>query len=154
MTPSDLTGLPDNILRKMVEEARAEAARQALLVQRYEPAYLGLPHVVRERNEARADCVRMSMRAGELGIEVARLEGLLLSVARVIRGRDGLPCWCDDYDARPDHTHSAKCIEARRIRAKREKGEARTTCRHGVQWPDFCQFNCAIGKPAQREKEK
>lgn len=44
--------------------------------------------------------------------------------------------------------------EARRIRAKREKGEARTTCRHGVQWPDFCQFNCAIGKPAQREKEK
>lgn len=54
MTPSDLTGLPDNILRKMVEEARAEAARQALLVQRYEPAYLGLPHVVRERDEARA----------------------------------------------------------------------------------------------------
>ena len=54
MTPSDLTGLPDNILRKMVEEARAEAARQALLVQRYEPAHLGLPHVVRERDEARA----------------------------------------------------------------------------------------------------
>ena len=52
MTPSDLTGLPDNILRKMVEEARAEAARQALLVQRYEPAHLGLPHVVRERDEA------------------------------------------------------------------------------------------------------
>lgn len=71
--------------------------------------------LTRERDEARANCVRMSMRAGELGIEVARLEGLLLSVARVIRGRDGLPCWCDDYDARPDHTHSAKCIEARRV---------------------------------------
>ncbi len=34
------------------DEAWAEAARQALLVQRYEPAYLGLPHVVRERDEA------------------------------------------------------------------------------------------------------
>ena len=60
MTPSDLTGLPDNILRKMVEEARAEAARQALLVQRYEPAYLGLPHVVRERDEARAEVERLT----------------------------------------------------------------------------------------------
>lgn len=60
MTPSDLTGLPDNILRKMVEEARAEAARQALLVRRYEPAYLGLPHVVRERDEARAEAERLT----------------------------------------------------------------------------------------------
>ena len=108
-------------LRKERDSLREENARLAALVQQYHPAYLGLPHVVRERDEARADCVRMSMRAGELGIEVARLEGLLLSVARVIRGRDGLPCWCDDYDARPDHTHSAKCIEARRIRAQREE---------------------------------
>ena len=130
MEPSDLTGLPDHILKQMVTALRKENAQ-------LKNAKTELWH---ELDVYKA--------------EVARLEGLILSVARVIRGRDGLPCWCDDYDARPDQTHSAKCIEARRIRAKREKGEARTTCRHGVQWPDFCQFNCAIGKPAQREKEK
>lgn len=111
-------------LRKERESLREENARLAALVQQYHPAYLGLPHVVRERNEARA--------------EVKRLEGLILYWGEHSISRH-LPGLAD---------------EARRIRAKREKGEARTTCRHGVQWPDFCQFNCAIGKPAQREKEK
>ena len=64
---------------------------------------------------------RLREENARLKADLKRLEGLLLSVARVIRGRDGLPCWCDDYDARPDHTHSAKCIEARRIRAQREE---------------------------------
>ena len=86
MTPSDLTGLPDNILRKMVEEARAEAARQALLVQRYEPAYLGLPHVVRERDEARAEAERLTNKLNAdsqnfeikcLSSEVERLKHLI-----------------------------------------------------------------------------
>ena len=99
-------------LRKERDSLREENARLAALVQQYHPAYLGLPHVVRERNEARA--------------EVKRLEGLILY-------------WGEHSISR---------------HPKREKGEARTTCRHGVQWPDFCQFNCAIGKPAQREKEK
>lgn len=97
MTPSDLTGLPDNILRKMVEEARAEAARQALLVQRYEPAYLGLPHVVRERDEARD--------------EVARLEGLILD-------------WYIGIPGDPAATNATAirlASEARRIRAPREE---------------------------------
>lgn len=101
MTPSDLTGLPDNILRKMVEEARAEAARQALLVQRYEPAHLGLPHVVRERDEARD--------------EVARLEGLILD-------------WYIGIPGDPAATNATAirlASEARRIRAQREEGQHR-----------------------------
>ena len=101
MTPSDLTGLPDNILRKMVEEARAEAARQALLVQRYEPAYLGLPHVVRERDEARD--------------EVARLEGLILD-------------WYIGIPGDPAATNATAirlASEARRIRTQREEGQHR-----------------------------
>lgn len=39
--------------------AEAEVARQAALVQKYHPAYLGLPHVVRERGEARAKLARV-----------------------------------------------------------------------------------------------
>ena len=61
------------------------------------------------------DCNECYDKISNAMAEIKRLEGLILSVARVIRGRDGLPCWCDDYDARPDHTHSAKCIEARRV---------------------------------------
>lgn len=67
------------------------------------------------------DCNECYDKISNAMAEIKQLEGLILSVARVIRGRDGLPCWCDDYDARPDHTHSAKCIEARRIRAQREE---------------------------------
>ena len=85
MTPSDLTGLPDNILRKMVEEARAEAARQALLVQRYEPAYLGLPHVVRERDEARAETERLR----EALEAYDKLSLVIESAVRERRDRDG-----------------------------------------------------------------
>ena len=78
--------------------------------------------MVNQINVLRSDRDTWRRLCREAQAEVSRLEGLLLSVARVIRGRDGLPCWCDDYDARPDHTHSAKCIEARRIRAQREEG--------------------------------
>lgn len=124
MTPSDLTGLPDNILRKMVEEARAEAARQALLVQRYEPAYLGLPHVVRERDEAREEVGRlraitspgdaaafeeyMAAREAHWVRRVARLEGLILD-------------W-EPYEP-GSGCHTNLLAEARRIRAQREEGK-------------------------------
>ena len=94
-------------LRKERESLREENARLAALVQQYHPAYLGLPHVVRERNEARADCVRMSMRAGELGIEVARLEGLILDQYLTMGGTGS--------------TWLAFADEARRIRAQREE---------------------------------
>lgn len=131
MTPSDLTGLPDNILRKMVEEARAEAARQALLVQRYEPAYLGLPHVVRERDEAREEVGRlraitspgdaaafeeyMAAREAHWVRRVARLEGLILD-------------WYIGIPGDPAATNATAirlASEARRIRAQREEGQHR-----------------------------
>ena len=125
MTPSDLTGLPDNILRKMVEEARAEAARQAWLVQRYEPAYLGLPHVVRERDEAREEVGRlraitspgdaaafeeyMAAREAHWVRRVARLEELILRV------------W--EQSESDDDALRQLGPEAARIRAQREEGQ-------------------------------
>lgn len=85
------------------------------------------------------DCNECYDKISNAMAEIKRLEGLILY-------------W--DTPGSVIQNAMALVAEAKRIRAKREKGEARTTCRHGVQWPDFCQFNCAIGKPAQREKEK
>ena len=48
-------------LRKERDSLREENARLAALVQQYHPAYLGLPHVVRERNEARAEAKRLRL---------------------------------------------------------------------------------------------
>lgn len=45
-------------LRKEGESLREENARLAALVQQYHPAYLGLPHVALERDEARAKLAR------------------------------------------------------------------------------------------------
>jgi hypothetical protein len=41
--------------------------------------------------------------------------------------------------------------EVVRLTAPAEEEKPRSTCRHGVQWPDICRFNCVVSRPEEEQ---
>ena len=41
-------------------------------------------------------------------------------------------------------------LAALRDTAPAEEEKPRSTCRHGVQWPDICRFNCVVSRPEEQ----
>ena len=147
-------------LRKERDSLREENARLAALVQQYHPAYLGLPHVVRERNEARAEVEKERAYADASNqdaiaaeAEVARLSDKCAadaaSAAAEILRLEGLILDWDSKPKNPLEVYAAKnalIAECERIRAQREEEQHR---KHPTG--DYCvwchsQWPCEEGR--------